>query len=164
MRAFFTLTFYLDAVSFGMLFYNLTTYLLIFADLAHDRGIDASMYVYLVGCHSVGDLTMRLLSGFVIDRGLVSVEVSHVISFLGSAFAFQLLVWSTSIAPILLSSLLLGAFVGQVVGLPALVILADFKDCCLSVTLGGLLFIQGLVLLPRPAMIGKKLSSRVCPQ
>lgn len=156
LKEFFTVTFYLDALSYGMIFSNFTTFLLIYADLAQDRHIEANQYVYLVGCHSIGDMAMRLLSGFLIDRGFISVETAVITSFLGTAFAFQLLAWSASVILISCSSLLLGAFVGLVVGIPVLVILNDFKNCCLSITLGGVYFFQGLALLPRPTLIGTK--------
>ncbi|CAN8014096.1 unnamed protein product, partial [Ixodes persulcatus] len=63
--------FYLICYSFSIVYMNMTTYLSNIMDLAKDRNVDDWNAVFLVSIYAIGDLSARLLSGIIADKGFL---------------------------------------------------------------------------------------------
>ncbi|EEC09362.1 monocarboxylate transporter, putative, partial [Ixodes scapularis] len=63
--------FYLICFSFSIVYMNMTTYLSNVIDLAKDRNVDDWNAVLLVTIYAVGDLSARLVSGIITDKGFM---------------------------------------------------------------------------------------------
>lgn len=155
MRSFISWTFLVDSLSFALHIYSMSTFFLVHIDLPQDRGIEPSLAVYLIHVYSIADLVTRVLGGFVLDRGYISLQGIMVLSFLGGTIASEGIAWSTSMIAFGLSSLLLGASGGLVVGTMSTVVMKDFKDRSLAMILGGARFIAGSFSMTRPWLVGK---------
>ncbi|CAN8017009.1 unnamed protein product, partial [Ixodes persulcatus] len=154
LKAIISLKFLVDALCFAIQLYVQTTFIIVHFDLALDRFIEVGRGVYLMHAYIIGDIFFRVVGGFLVDRGLTYLETVFVFSFLGSAIACEGLVWSTSLVPLLLLSLFLGASQGLIASMPAILLLNDFKDQSLPLMYGTMKFIAGVILLSRPPIIG----------
>ncbi|CAN7942594.1 unnamed protein product, partial [Ixodes hexagonus] len=155
LKVFLTPTFHIDTLSFATQIYTMTTFYLVHIDLALDSGIGSEDSIYFIHIYSVGDYIMRMLSGFIVDKGCVSLTSAMVLGFVGNAAGFEALAWARSFPHFAFITLFLGASGGMMAGLPAPVLISDFKGRSFSVLLGGMLFIEGLVIMTRPSLIGK---------
>ncbi|CAN7988033.1 unnamed protein product [Ixodes pacificus] len=153
LKAFTSLRFLVDVLSFVIHVYTMTTFFMVHVDLPQDRGIDPSNAIYLVHFYSISEMVMRMLGGFIVDRGYISLPLSMLLSFLGGSVACEGIAWSTSMVSFGISSLLLGLSEGMVIGMMAPLIIRDFKDQSLAIMLGGLRFVIGVVLLTRPPLV-----------
>ncbi|EEC18603.1 hypothetical protein IscW_ISCW014743 [Ixodes scapularis] len=132
---------------------NVTVFFLVNVDLATDGGIDTSQAVYLAHVYSVGDFIVRLLSGLIVDRGYISLATAMLLGFSGCAAGFEALVWSTSMASFVTSSMLVGAGGGFMAPLCGPILTSDFEGRSLPVLFGGLMFMNGLVLIAIPPLV-----------
>lgn len=155
MTSFISWTFLVDSLSFALHVYSMSTFFLVHIDLPQDRGIEPSLAVYLIHVYSIADLITRVLGGFVLDRGYISLQGLMVLSFLGGTIGSEALAWSTSMIAFCLSSLLLGASGGLVIGTMSTVVMKDFTDGSLAMILGGARFIAGSFSMTRPWLVGK---------
>ncbi|KAM7315570.1 hypothetical protein ISCGN_005353 [Ixodes scapularis] len=144
----------IDAFSFSVQLLNVTVFFLVNVDLATDGGIDTSQAVYLAHVYSVGDFIVRLLSGLIVDRGYISLATAMLLGFSGCAAGFEALVWSTSMASFVTSSMLVGAGGGFMAPLCGPILTSDFEGRSLPVLFGGLMFMNGLVLIAIPPLVG----------
>lgn len=154
LKAFTSPTFVVDAMSFAVHVYSMTTFLTVHIDLPRDRGINPSGVIYLVYIHTIAEMVMRVLGGVLVDCGYISISGSMLFSFICGGVACEGLAWSTSMAALRVSSLLLGLSEGMVIGMIAPVLIRDFKDKSLPIMLGGVHFIVGIVLLTKPPVVG----------
>ncbi|CAN7947225.1 unnamed protein product [Ixodes hexagonus] len=155
LKPFLSLRFLIDSLSFALHIFTMSTFFLVHIDLPQDRGIEPSHAVYLIHVHSIADLVTRVLGGFIVDQGYISLECAMILSFLGGSIACEAIAWSTSIVAFVFSSLLLGASEGLVVGMMSAVVIRDFKDQSLAIMLGGIRFIIGSASMIRPFLVGK---------
>lgn len=153
-RNFLKLSFFVDAFSFSVIIFGLTTFMLLSVDLAKDRGVVPSEAVYLLNAFCVGDITFRAVSGYVIDAGLVSMETVMLSGYLLQAAMFEALVWCDTLLLLLLCSALLGVSNGSRIGLQAPTLISDFGIEVLPMMIGGMTFVIGVVTLVRPVLIG----------
>ncbi|CAN7979674.1 unnamed protein product, partial [Ixodes pacificus] len=154
LKVFLSVLYQIDAFSFSVQLLNVTVFLLLNVDLAMDGGIDASQAVYLAHVYSVGDFIVRLLSGLIVDRGYISLATAMLLGFSGCAAGFEALVWSTSMASFVTSSMLLGVGGGFMAPLCGPILTSDFVGRSLPVLFGGLMFMNGLVLIAIPSLVG----------
>lgn len=154
LKAFLTPTFLVDTLSFAVQIYSMTTFYLVHIDLALDYGIESDHSIYFIHIYSVGDYLMRVLSGVIVDRGCMSLTTVMVLGFIGNAAGFEALAWSRSFIPFVFVTLFLGVSGGIMAALPAPVLISDFQGRSLSILLGGMLFMEGLVVMTRPSLIG----------
>ncbi|KAG0440910.1 hypothetical protein HPB47_016114, partial [Ixodes persulcatus] len=153
LKAFLTPTFLVDTLSFAVQIYSMTTFYLVHIDLALDYGIESDHSIYFIHIYSVGDYLMRVLSGVIVDRGCMSLTTVMVLGFIGNAAGFEALAWSRSFIPFVFVTLFLGVSGGIMAALPAPVLISDFQGRSLSILLGGMLFMEGLVVMTRPSLI-----------
>ncbi|KAG0417332.1 hypothetical protein HPB47_005692 [Ixodes persulcatus] len=153
LKVFFSVLYQIDAFSFSVQLLNVTVFFLVNVDLATDGGIDTSQAVYLAHVYSVGDFIVRLLSGLIVDRGYLSLATAMLLGFSGCAAGFEALVWSTSMASFVASSMLLGAGGGFMAPLCGPILTSDFVGRSLPVLFGGLMFMNGLVLIAIPSLV-----------
>ncbi|KAM7309757.1 monocarboxylate transporter 12-B-like [Ixodes scapularis] len=154
LKAFLTPTFLIDTLSFAVQIYSMTTFYLVHIDLALDYGIESDHSIYFMHIYSVGDYLMRVLSGVIVDRGCMSLTTVMVLGFVGNAAGFEALALSRSFIPFVFVTLFLGVSGGIMAALPAPVLISDFRGRSLSILLGGMLFLEGLVIMTRPSLIG----------
>ncbi|CAN7995712.1 unnamed protein product, partial [Ixodes hexagonus] len=149
-----SLKFHVDAFSFAIQMYVLTTFIVVHADFARDKNIELGSGIYMMHSYTIGDIIFRVVGGFLVDRRLVALETVIMFSFVGAAVACEGLVWSSSMVQLLLISLFLGSSEGLIVSLPAIVLLNDFQGRPLPMVFGALRFIAGLLLMTRPPLLG----------
>uniref|UniRef100_A0A4D5S410 Putative sugar transporter n=1 Tax=Ixodes scapularis TaxID=6945 RepID=A0A4D5S410_IXOSC len=146
--------FYLIASTNGVSLFIMSTYLAVIVDFATDRNISKWDAVLLLMFFSMGDMVAKLGSGWITDKG-----------FIGKNFmtAVNLLVCAVSLCLMpLCHSFYLHAFLAMVVGwcngatlilIPVLymdLVDADsFSEC-----FGTSIFLGGVMLLPRPLLVG----------
>ncbi|XP_064459361.1 uncharacterized protein LOC135369772 [Ornithodoros turicata] len=154
LRNFTKMPFFVDAFSFAILIFALTTFILLSVDLAKDRGIAPSEAVYLLYTFCAGDIIFRGVSGYVIDSGLLSLEAVMCFGYLLQAAVYEALVWCGSLPTLLLCSVFLGVSNGCRIGLQAPTLVNDFGVEVLPIMMGGMTFVIGVVSLIRPRLIG----------
>lgn len=153
--------FYLIASTNGISLFIMSTYLAVIVDFAIDRNISKWNAVLLLMFYSIGDMVAKLGSGWITDKG-----------FIGKNFmtAVNLFVCAVSLCLMpLCHSFYLHAFLAMVVGwcngatlilIPVLymdLVDADsFSEC-----FGTSIFLGGVMLLPRPLLVGKSAALRL---
>ncbi|CAN7939666.1 unnamed protein product, partial [Ixodes hexagonus] len=150
----FTFKFLVDAFSISFQLYMVVTFIVVHVDLAKDTGLTAKRGIYLLHVYTVGDFALRAVGAFVIDREYVRMETLMALSFLGTTIACEALASSASFEALLLSSLVLGSSEGLVVSMPPILLLKDFKQSALPITMGATGFIAGVVLMTKPVLLG----------
>lgn len=158
-----SIKFHVNAFSFAVQMYVLTTFIIIHVDLARDKNIELGSGVYLMHSFTIGDILFRVVGGLLVDRRVAALETVVMLSFVGCAIACEGFIWLSSLLPLLLLSSLLGASQGLIVSLPSIVLLHDFKDQPLPMMFGTLRFIGGLLLMTRPPLLGKSFLDSVPP-
>lgn len=153
-RLFGTWRFVLDSLSFSVIIFGLTTYFMLYVDLATDRGVLATRAAFLVYAFAAGDLACRALSGVVIDWGLLTLDSVMLLGYVLQAAGFELFVWLRTFPTMMACSALIGISNGFRHSLQAPLLVQDFGIQHLPVMMGALSFCNGLVLLFRPMLVG----------
>ncbi|KAH6925590.1 hypothetical protein HPB50_007892 [Hyalomma asiaticum] len=153
-RRFATLRFVLDAFSFSIIIFGLTTFFLLYVDLAADRGVMPTHAAFLVYAFAAGDLVCRALSGVVVDSGILTLDSVMTLGYVIQAAGFELLVWLRTFPTMMVCSALIGISNGFRHSLQAPLLVKDFGIQHLPIMMGGLSFCNGLVLLSRPMLVG----------
>lgn len=153
-RRFGTWRFVLDTLSFSVIIFGLTTFFMLYVDLATDRGVVPTRAAFLVYAFAAGDLVCRALSGVVIDSGLLTLDSVMLLGYLLQAAGFELFVWLRTFPTMMACSALIGISNGFRHSLQAPLLVKDFGIQHLPVMMGALSFCNGLVLLFRPMLVG----------
>ncbi|KAK8786676.1 hypothetical protein V5799_023561 [Amblyomma americanum] len=154
LKLFATVPFVVNALSFSVVIFGLTTFVLLHVDLGTDRGLPPERAVLLLNAFAVGDLVVRPLSGIIIDSGLLSLDVVMLLGYIIQGCAFELFVWLDSFPLMLACSTLVGVSNGSRVALQAPALAIDFGIDALPLLMGGLVFATGLVHFTRPFLFG----------
>ncbi|XP_075751777.1 monocarboxylate transporter 12-like [Rhipicephalus microplus] len=154
LRPFATVAFAINAASFSVVVFGLTTFFLLHVDMAVDRGVTPARAVLLMNAFAAGDLLVRPASGAVIDAGLLSLDVVMLLGYVIQGCAFELFVWLRSFPLMLVCSALIGVSNGSRIALQAPSLTRDFGVEPLPILMGGLVFCQGFVHLTRPFLFG----------
>lgn len=153
-KQFFTIAFAVDAISFSVIVLGLTLFMMLCVDIATDSGVSPSLAVFLLNAFAVTNITLRAVSGIVIDSGLMTLETVMLGGYIIQAVAFELFAWSDSFHMMLLCSALIGATSGARIFLQAPLLVQDFGIDCVALTMGGTSFFMGLVGFARPVLVG----------
>ncbi|XP_077510900.1 monocarboxylate transporter 5-like isoform X1 [Amblyomma americanum] len=153
-RALLSWRFYVDSLSYAFEVYTMSTYFMVYADMAVDKGLSVERAVYLLHAYSTSDLAFRVLSGWVVDRKYLPIECSKFLGFVISVVGAQAIIQSTSLLSLVFSSLLFGCGTGINIGIISPLLQHDFKKESLAIMFGGAMFITGLVILTRPPVVG----------
>ncbi|XP_040072974.1 monocarboxylate transporter 9-like [Ixodes scapularis] len=146
--------FYIVAVAFSVIAFNVSTYSTVVVDFATDRKIYKWNAVLLLTIYAISDLLSRMGSGFITDKGFLKKS---------SMMAGNFLLWALSLCAMpFCYSFYLHAIQAVIVGLCSgatlilipvflmeLVNTNKFSECFGLATL-----IAGIALLPRPLLIG----------
>ncbi|KAH7947760.1 hypothetical protein HPB52_015615 [Rhipicephalus sanguineus] len=154
LKPFATVAFAINAVSFTVVVFGLTTFFLLHVDMAVDRGVAPARAVLLLNAFAAGDLFLRPASGAVIDSGLLSLDTVMLMGYVIQGCAFELFVWLRSFPLMLVCSTLIGVSNGSRIALQAPSLTRDFGVESLPVLMGGLVFCQGIVHFTRPFLFG----------
>ncbi|XP_064461410.1 monocarboxylate transporter 14-like [Ornithodoros turicata] len=154
LRNFATLKFCVDALSFAVVLFGFSTFMLLSVDLAKDRGIVPADAAYLLNAFCAGDIVFRAISGCVVDSGWLSLEAVMLTGYLMQAAVYETLIWCTTLPTLLMCAVVLGASNGFRIGMQAPIMIHDFGIEVLPIMMGGLAFIIGSVALGRPALVG----------
>lgn len=154
-KNFLMLNFWVDSMSYGVIYFGLSLFLTLVMDLAKDRGISGSTAVFLFHAFSLGDVVSRTLNGWTIDRGWLSLEAIMLLGFVLQAIGYQLLVWCATLPSLLLTAVVLGVGNGLRISLGGVVLITDFGVEALPIMIGGLYIVAGLSSWVRPPLIGK---------
>lgn len=146
--------FYVDGLSYALEVYTMSTYFMVYADMAVDKGLSVESAVYLLHAYSTADLAFRVLSGWFVDRKYMPIECSKLAGFVFSVAGAQAIRTSTTLVPLIFSSLLFGCGTGINIGIIAPLLQYDFKRESLAMMFGGVMFITGLIILTRPPVVG----------
>ncbi|KAH6928735.1 hypothetical protein HPB50_018861 [Hyalomma asiaticum] len=149
-----TLAFTVNALSFSVVVFGLTTFILLHVDMAVDRGITSARAVFLLNAFAAGDLLVRPASGIVIDSGLLSLDTVMLLGYVIQGCAFELFVWFRNFPLMLACSALIGVSNGSRIALQAPCLTKDFGVESLPVLMGGLVFFQGFIHFTRPFLFG----------
>uniref|UniRef100_A0A023G2Q9 Putative monocarboxylate transporter ixodes scapularis monocarboxylate transporter n=1 Tax=Amblyomma triste TaxID=251400 RepID=A0A023G2Q9_AMBTT len=151
---FLSFAFAINALTCIVILFGLATFLLLSVDIAKDRGVQSSSAVFLMTAFAVGDLSMRAVTGLVIDARFLSLESVMFLGALLQAIAFELFVWLRTFSMMMVCSALIGASIGSRISLQAPALVKDFGIESLPLLLGGVFFCNGLALLSRPSLVG----------
>lgn len=154
-KKFLTFNFWVDSMSFGVLYFGLSLFLTLVMDLAKDRGVSGSSAVFLFHAFSVGDVVSRTLNGWTIDAGWLSLEAIMLLGFVLQAVGYQLLAWCTTLPLLMMTAAVLGAGNGLRMSLAGVVLIIDFGVEALPIMMAGLSIVSGLNSWGRPPLIGK---------
>ncbi|KAH8039818.1 hypothetical protein HPB51_009074 [Rhipicephalus microplus] len=146
--------FYVDGLSYALEVYTMSTYFMVYADMAVDKGLSVESAVYLLHAYSTADLAFRVLSGWFVDRKYLPIECSKLAGFVFSVAGAQAIRTSKTLVPLIFSSLLFGCGTGINIGIIAPLLQHDFKRESLAMMFGGVMFITGLIILTRPPVVG----------
>ncbi|XP_070390259.1 monocarboxylate transporter 5-like [Dermacentor albipictus] len=146
--------FYVDGLSYSLEVYTMSTYFMVYADMAVDKGLSVESAVYLLHAYSTADLAFRVLSGWFVDRKYLPIECSKLAGFVLSVAGAQAIRTSRTLVPLIFASLLFGCGTGINIGIIAPLLQHDFKKESLAMMFGGAMFITGLVILTRPPVVG----------
>uniref|UniRef100_A0A131XC60 Putative monocarboxylate transporter n=1 Tax=Hyalomma excavatum TaxID=257692 RepID=A0A131XC60_9ACAR len=146
--------FYVDSLSYSLEVYTMSTYFMVYADMAVDKGLSVESAVYLLHAYSTADLAFRVLSGWFVDRKYLPIECSKLAGFVMSVAGAQAIRTSRTLVPLIFSSLLFGCGTGINIGIIAPLLQHDFKKESLAMMFGGAMFITGLIILTRPPVVG----------
>ncbi|CAN8012601.1 unnamed protein product [Ixodes pacificus] len=147
--------FYLIASTNGVGLFIMSTYLTVIVDFATDRNISKWNAVLLLMCFSMGDMVAKLGSGWITDKGFIGKNFMMAVNLFVSAVSLCLMPFC--------HAFYLHAFLAIVVGwcngatlilVPVfymdLVEADSFSEC-----FGTAIFLGGVMLLPRPLLVGK---------
>lgn len=154
LKVFLTAQFWVDSVSFAVMYLALALFLTLAVDLAKDRGIATTDAVFLLHAFSVGDVVFRAVSGLVLDSKLLTVDGVMLLGFVLQVIGIEVL---ASVAPyplLMLGSLILGCGNGLRMPMAGVVLIADFGVKALPVVFGGFALVCGLNIWIRAPLIG----------
>ncbi|KAL3227795.1 hypothetical protein MRX96_003754 [Rhipicephalus microplus] len=146
--------FLFDTLSFSLQNYVLSNFVLLYLDMALECGVDASFASYLLLAFNVSVVLSSLVSGFVIDRRVLSMNATMILGFCGNAASCEGLAWSRSGGQLLACAVVQGLSCGAMVTVVCPVIIRDFGSERLPLVIGGCHTVMGVVLLARPSLIG----------
>lgn len=154
LKCFATPRFWVDAMSFGVMYLALSLYLTLAVDLAKDKGVDTTRAVFLLHAFSAGDVVFRGVSGFVLDSGALSSDGVMLLGFVLQASALEVLACSASFSMLVVGSLVLGSGNGLRMPIAGVVLIGDFGLKLLPMVFGGFALVCGLNVWVRAPLIG----------
>ncbi|XP_037578571.1 monocarboxylate transporter 12-like [Dermacentor silvarum] len=154
LKPFATVPFAVNALSFSVVVFGLTTFIILHVDMAVDRGVPPARAVFLMNAFAAGDLVLKPASGAVIDSGLLTLDTVMLLGYVIQGCAFELFVWFRSFPLMMACSTLIGVSNGSRIALQAPSLTRDFGVESLPVLMGGLVFFQGIVHFTRPFLFG----------
>lgn len=149
-----TCDFWVNAISYSMVYFDLVTFMMVAVDLASDRKIAPSLSVFLFHTFTIGDCLTRTLSGFVVDSGYLRLQTVMALGMFFQGVAFQSMVWATELWSLLACSLLLGLSTGSRICLSTIDLVRHFGVEALPVMLGTMTFVAGVFTMLRPPLVG----------
>lgn len=150
-----TCDFWVNAISYSMVYFDLVTFMMVAVDLASDRKIAPSLSVFLFHTFTIGDCLTRTLSGFVVDSGYLRLQTVMALGMFFQGVAFQSMVWATELWSLLACSLLLGLSTGSRICLSTIDLVRHFGVEALPVMLGTMTFVAGVFTMLRPPLVGE---------
>ncbi|KAH6943817.1 hypothetical protein HPB50_027500 [Hyalomma asiaticum] len=153
-RQFLTWSFLFHGLSFAAVFFTAGMFVLIPADLAGDRGLKPSYSVYVLQAFSTADILFRAVVGVAIDYRILSIESAMLLGFVVQGAAYEWLVWTTALPPMIAAAFFMGATCGSRLSLQAPALVQNFGISTLPMMMGGVSFCAGASLLARPVLIG----------
>ncbi|XP_075559702.1 monocarboxylate transporter 12-like [Dermacentor variabilis] len=153
-KQFLTFSFLVHGLSFAAVFFTAGVFVMIPADLARDRGLKPSDYVYVLQAFSAADVSFRAVVGFAIDSRILSIESSMLLGYVVQGVAYEWLVWAGALPPMIAAAFFMGATCGSRLSLQAPALVQDFGISILPTMMGGVSFCAGASLLLRPLLIG----------
>uniref|UniRef100_L7LZN8 Putative monocarboxylate transporter n=1 Tax=Rhipicephalus pulchellus TaxID=72859 RepID=L7LZN8_RHIPC len=154
LKSFATLRFWVDSMSFGVMYLTLSLYLTLAVDLAKDKGVDTASAVFLLHAFSVGDVVFRCVSGFVLDSGVLSSDGVMLLGFVLQASALEVLACNANLPMLIIGSLILGCGNGLRMPIAGVVLIGDFGLKLLPLVFGGFALVCGLNVWVRAPLIG----------
>ncbi|XP_037521578.2 monocarboxylate transporter 5 [Rhipicephalus sanguineus] len=153
-KQFLTWSFLVNGLSFAAVFFTAGVFVLIPADLAGDRGLKPSQSVYVLQAFSTADIVFRAVVGVAIDYRILSIESAMLLGFVVQGAAYEWLVWTAALPPMIAAAFFMGATCGSRLSLQAPALVQDFGISTLPTMMGGVSFCAGVSLLARPVLIG----------
>lgn len=154
MKVFLTARFWVDSVSFAVMYLALALFLTLTVDLAKDRGIATTEAVFLLHAFSVGDVVFRAVSGVMLDSKLLTVDGVMLLGFFLQVIGIEVLATAATYPLLMLGSLILGCGNGLRMPMAGVVLIADFGVKALPVVFGGFALVCGLNIWIRAPLIG----------
>ncbi|KAG0428698.1 hypothetical protein HPB47_024334, partial [Ixodes persulcatus] len=130
-------------------------------DLAKDRNVDDWNAVFLVSIYAIGDLSARLLSGIIADKGFLQKSSMMAASFVLWTAVMCLAPFCSSYHLHVIVSLSSGWCTGISVVLIPVILMDLAHPAKFSITYGFMCLSAGLVLLARPALIGMNMAKKI---
>ncbi|XP_075744823.1 monocarboxylate transporter 12 isoform X3 [Rhipicephalus microplus] len=162
LKNFATLRFWVDSLSFCVMYLALSLYLTLAVDLAKDKGVDMTSAVFLLHAFSVGDVVFRGVSGFVLDSGALTSDGAMLLGFVLQTSALELLACSANLPMLLIGSLILGCGNGLRMPIAGVVLIGDFGLKLLPLVFGGFALVCGLNVWVRAPLIAQQIRGILC--
>ncbi|XP_037499283.1 monocarboxylate transporter 9 [Rhipicephalus sanguineus] len=153
-REFASMSVAVNAISFSLVAFGMSTFLLLSVDIAVDKGIMPSSGVFLLNAFAVADIATRPLSGVVIDSGLLTLESVMLLGYVLQLLALELFVWLDAFPLLLASSVIFGVSNGSRITLLPPFLAKEFGVDRMPGLLGGVSFWSGVVLISGPFLVG----------
>ncbi|KAL1435117.1 hypothetical protein MTO96_011281 [Rhipicephalus appendiculatus] len=154
LKSFASLRFWVDSMSFCVMYLALSLYLTLAVDLAKDKGVDTASAVFLLHAFSVGDVVFRGVSGLVLDSGALSSDGVMLLGFVLQASALEVLACNANLPMLIIGSLILGCGNGLRMPIAGVVLIGDFGLKLLPLVFGGFALVCGLNVWVRAPLIG----------
>lgn len=153
-RPFLTITFWHLTLSQFIVQFGLGVFLLTIIDFAKDQGFPTEHSVYFISAFCLGDLTARLLTGYVADTDIMPMELIVMFACILQSAMFQCLTHAKIYWALVLVSIGIGASHGARIFLLTMFITKSFGLRRLTLNLSAASCICGLFMLIRPVIIG----------
>lgn len=154
LKSFATVRFWVDSMSFCVMYLALSLYLTLAVDLAKDKGVDTTRAVFLLHAFSAGDVVFRGASGLVLDSGALSADGVMLLGFVLQTVGLEILASTATLPLLIVGSLILGSGNGLRMPMAGVVLIGDFGLEPLPLVFGGFALVCGLNVWLRAPLIG----------
>ncbi|XP_070390747.1 monocarboxylate transporter 13-like isoform X2 [Dermacentor albipictus] len=154
LKNFATLRFWVDSMSFCVMYLALSLYLTLAVDLAKDKGVATTRAVFLLHAFSAGDVVFRGVSGLMLDSGALSADGVMLLGFVLQTVGLEILASTATLPMLIVGSLVMGSGNGLRMPMAGVVLIGDFGLKPLPLVFGGFALVCGLNVWVRAPLIG----------
>lgn len=154
LKNFVTVRFWVDSLSFSVMYLALSLFLTLAVDMAKDKGVPTMDAVFIFHAFSAGDVVFRGISGLVLDSKVLSSDGVMLLGFILQGVGIEILAFTASFPLLIVGSLVFGCGNGLRMPIAGVVLIGDFGLKVLPIVFGGFALVCGLNVWVRAPLIG----------
>ncbi|XP_077509292.1 monocarboxylate transporter 9-like [Amblyomma americanum] len=154
LRNFVTVRFWVDSLSFSVMYLALSLFLTLAVDMAKDKGVSTMDAVFIFHAFSAGDVIFRGVSGVLLDSKFLSSDGVMLLGFILQGVGIEILAFTASFPLLIVGSLVFGCGNGLRMPIAGVVLIGDFGLKALPIVFGGFALVCGLNVWTRAPLIG----------